>query len=105
MQLTLLLTTAFTLTTATLTAADTPPENNKWAQLRLFGSPGCDADNLLEMGVYGYQKNQCQSISQFGPIEAVNISSIFDECECKSEFFWIELTACLAVMMICHCEL
>lgn len=81
MQITHLLATAITLTTAS--ASTVPPTNNKWAQLRLFGSPGCEANNLLEMGVYGYQKNQCQNIAQYGTIEAVNITSIFDECECK----------------------
>ncbi|KAJ5368836.1 uncharacterized protein N7496_008596 [Penicillium cataractarum] len=80
--LSLLLTTALALGTATLTAAtDTPPVQNKWAQLRLFGAPGCSADNMGEMGVYGYERNTCLDIAQYGAPDAVNISSIFDECE------------------------
>lgn len=71
--------------THTLVTADViPPETNKWAQLRLFGSPGCEEDNLLELGVYGYQKNQCQDLSQYGAVEAVNVTDMIDECRCKS---------------------
>lgn len=97
--LNLLLTTALALGTATLTAADTlPPDQNKWAQLRLFGAPGCSAENMLEMGIYGYERNTCMNIAQYGSVEAVNLSSMFDECECKSNHlllkcwaFWLGL--------------
>lgn len=82
MHLIHLLTSALTLTL--VAADDIPPETNKWAQLRLFGSPGCEADNLLELGVYGYQKNQCQDLSQYGVVQAVNVTDMIDECRCKS---------------------
>ncbi|KAJ5151038.1 uncharacterized protein N7482_010290 [Penicillium canariense] len=73
--------TAFVFGLGTTALASLPPTNSKWAQLRLYGSPGCDANNLLELGVYGSQKNTCISLDQYGAIEAVNITSIFDECE------------------------
>ena len=34
--------------------------------------------------MYGYQKNQCQDLSQYGAVAAVNVTDMIDECRCKS---------------------
>lgn len=37
------------------------PANTRFVQLRLFGEPGCSAQNLGELGVYGDSVNKCQT--------------------------------------------
>lgn len=42
-------------------ATDIDPGNIRKVQLRLYGEPGCSAQNLGELGVYGDKVNKCQT--------------------------------------------
>lgn len=41
--------------------ADIDPGSIRKVQLRLYGEPGCSAQNLGELGVYGDKVNKCQT--------------------------------------------
>ncbi|KAJ5082826.1 hypothetical protein N7532_011869 [Penicillium argentinense] len=42
-------------------AMPAPPADTRYAQLRLFGEPGCSAQNEGELGVYGDYVNKCNT--------------------------------------------
>lgn len=60
MLFTTVLASAFTLAIGA-SAAPAPDANPRYAQLRIFGEPGCSELNQGEIGVYGDQLNKCQT--------------------------------------------
>ncbi|KAJ5161190.1 hypothetical protein N7492_006582 [Penicillium capsulatum] len=52
-------------------AAPAPDANPRYAQLRIFGEPGCSELNQGEIGVYGEQLNKCQT---FGDTKVRSVS-------------------------------
>lgn len=44
-----------------VSAAPAPDVNPRYAQLRIFGEPGCSEQNQGEIGVYRDQLNKCQT--------------------------------------------
>lgn len=64
-----------------VSAAPSPatPANTRYAQLRLFGEPGCLAQNLGELGVYGDYVNSCQSFGD-NTVESVSFEYAINDC-------------------------
>lgn len=62
-------------------AAPSPasPANTRYVQLRLFGAPGCFAENLGELGVYGDAVNACQTLGD-STIESVSFEYAINNC-------------------------
>lgn len=62
-------------------AAPAPGAYTRYAQLRLYGEPGCSAQNLGELGIYDI--NQCQSFGDTDVIRAVSFEANTPGCTCK----------------------
>lgn len=63
-------------------ATCTPTANTRYAQLRLYGAPGCYAQNMGELGVYDI--NKCQSLVFEGQevVRSVLYQTSTDGCSC-----------------------
>ena len=46
-----------------VSALPATPENTRYVQLRLYGSPNCTIPSLGELGVYGDMVNQCNTLA------------------------------------------
>lgn len=55
------------------------PANTRYVQLRLYGEPGCSAQNLGELGVYGDYVNSCQSFGD-NEVESVSFEYAINNC-------------------------
>lgn len=55
------------------------PANTRYVQLRLYGEPGCSAQNLGELGVYGDYVNSCQSFGD-NDVKSVSFEYAINNC-------------------------
>ncbi|KAJ5635688.1 uncharacterized protein N7484_009001 [Penicillium longicatenatum] len=64
-----------------VSAAPSPatPANTRYVQLRLYGEPGCSAQNLGELGVYGNYVNSCQSFGD-NDVKSVSFEMAIKNC-------------------------
>ncbi|KAB8067389.1 hypothetical protein BDV29DRAFT_163428, partial [Aspergillus leporis] len=63
-----------------ISAAPAPEADPRYVQLRIFGEPGCSAQNEGELGVYGDHVNKCQT---FGDNTVKSLSfeyKLLDNC-------------------------
>ena len=60
------------------------PANTRFVQLRLFGEPGCSAQNLGELGVYGDSVNKCQTFGGEN-VRSVSYEYLY-QSNCTREF-------------------
>lgn len=63
-------------------ALPAPPADTRYAQLRLFGEPGCSAQNQGELGVYGDYVNKCNTFGDT-TVESVSFEYSINNCSCK----------------------
>lgn len=63
-------------------AAPAPATYTRYAQLRLYGEPGCSAQNLGELGIYDI--NQCKSFGDTDVIRSVSFEVNTPGCTRKS---------------------
>lgn len=63
-------------------AAPAPAAYTRYAQLRLYGEPGCSAQNLGELGIYDI--NQCKSFGDTDVIRSVSFEVNTSGCTRKS---------------------
>jgi hypothetical protein len=63
-------------------AAPAPAAYTRYAQLRLYGEPGCSAQNLGELGIYDI--NQCKSFGDTDVIRSVHFEANTPGCTRKS---------------------
>lgn len=69
--------------------APAPPADTRYAQLRLFGEPGCFNQNQGELGVYGDYVNICNT---FGETTVRSVSFEYAINNCTREYFrYLEL--------------
>lgn len=67
-----------------MTATAAPTSNTRWAQIRLYGEPGCFRQNMGELGIY--DANVCQSFADYEirsvlfETNHVGCSCMFKEC-------------------------
>ena len=59
------------------------PANTRYAQLRLFGAPGCFDQNQGELGVYGDYVNICNAFPE-GNVQSVSFEYAINNCTGKS---------------------
>lgn len=63
-----------------VSASPTRRADPRYVQLRLYGEPGCSAQNLGELGVYGDSINKCQTFGD-DTIRSVSFEyKYFDNC-------------------------
>jgi hypothetical protein len=62
-------------------AAPAPAAYTRYAQVRLYGEPGCSAQNLGELGVYDI--NQCKMFGDSDVIRSVSFEFNTPGCTCK----------------------
>jgi hypothetical protein len=82
MQLTTILVTAIALAMGA-SAMPAPPADTRYAQLRLFGEPGCSAQNEGELGVYGDYVNKCNVFPGDTPYRSVSFEYAINNCSRK----------------------
>ncbi|KAH6886796.1 hypothetical protein B0T10DRAFT_563033 [Thelonectria olida] len=104
---------ASTLLVATLSAffagtsaapAPAPNPNTRYAQLRLYGKPGCSELNLGELGVYGDKVNQCQTFGDTDVIRSLALQynpygcklHIYSDVTCHLDRHDVPLNQCLS---------
>lgn len=56
---------------------------HRYAQLRLWGEPGCTTLNLGEEGIYGDQLSQCNFLDENDVVRSVSFEGADDGCTCK----------------------
>lgn len=68
-------------------ATSAPTANTRYAQLRLYGAPGCHKQNMGELGVYDI--NKCQSLIFEGEelVKSVFYQTSTDGCSCMLDGF------------------
>jgi hypothetical protein len=64
-------------------AMPAPPADTRYAQLRLFGEPGCSAQNEGELGVYGDYVNKCNTFPGDTPYRSVSFEYAINNCSRK----------------------
>lgn len=62
------------------------PVNTRYVQLRLFAEPNCTIPSLGELGVYGDQVNQCNTLGA-GDIATESVSFEYAIDGCSGESF------------------
>ncbi|KAJ5214933.1 hypothetical protein N7468_010612 [Penicillium chermesinum] len=89
-----------------VSAAPTPatPANTRYAQLRLFGAPGCLEQNQGELGVYGDYVNTCNPFDYDFTVKSVSFEyainnctvQVFSDSSCQTGAIDIALDSCSA---------
>ncbi|KAE8145974.1 hypothetical protein BDV25DRAFT_58856 [Aspergillus avenaceus] len=88
-----------------VSAAPTVNAYPRYAQLRLYGEPGCFDQNLGELGVYDERLNSCQTFGDDYTIRSVAFEyrlrdnctvSVYDDVTCNLNRHDVELGACLS---------
>ncbi|KAJ5391353.1 hypothetical protein N7509_006843 [Penicillium cosmopolitanum] len=64
-------------------AMPAPPADTRYAQLRLFGEPGCSAQNEGELGVYGDYVNKCNTFPGDTPYRSVSFEYAINNCSLR----------------------
>lgn len=62
-----------------MTATAAPTSNTRWAQIRLYGEPGCFRQNMGELGIY--DANVCRSLGDY-EIRSVLFETDHVGCSC-----------------------
>ncbi|KAJ5224453.1 uncharacterized protein N7469_007956 [Penicillium citrinum] len=62
-----------------VSAIPAPPADTRYAQLRLFGEPGCSAQNQGELGVYGDYVNKCNTFGDT-TVKSVSFEYAINNC-------------------------
>ncbi|KAF7596018.1 hypothetical protein BBP40_003798 [Aspergillus hancockii] len=87
-----------------VSAAPTPDADPRYAQLRLYGEPGCSAQNLGELGVYGDRINECQTFGD-DTIRSVRFEyklrdnctlAVYNDVTCHLNRHDVEIRTCLS---------